>query len=115
MTLVSSIKRRSVKSRVDCLQARPDSGAKTDMATKFLSFIFGFLLLAGCSSTNSRSSINSTSEVSDQIPMKLMKPDGTAPFPAVVIMHDCSGLGPRSSGAPERWARKLLNRGYAVL
>jgi dienelactone hydrolase len=26
-------------------------------------------------------------------------------IPAIVIMHDCSGLGPRSSGAPMRWAR----------
>jgi dienelactone hydrolase len=33
----------------------------------------------------------------------------------VVIMHDCSGLGPRSSGAPGRWARELLGQGYVVL
>jgi dienelactone hydrolase len=30
-------------------------------------------------------------------------------------MHDCSGLGPRSSGAPERWARELVRRGYVIL
>ena len=30
-------------------------------------------------------------------------------------MHDCSGLGPKSSGAPERWARELVGRGYAVI
>src|SRR2546428_414449 len=36
-------------------------------------------------------------------------------FPAVVIMHDCSGLGPRSSGAPGRWARELVARGYVVI
>jgi dienelactone hydrolase len=33
----------------------------------------------------------------------------------VVIMHDCSGLGPRSSGAPDRWAQELVSRGYVVL
>ena len=30
-------------------------------------------------------------------------------------MHDCSGLGPRSSGAPERWAKELTGRGYVIL
>jgi len=25
-------------------------------------------------------------------------------------MHDCSGLGPRSSGAPGRWAKELVAR-----
>ena len=49
------------------------------------------------------------------IPAKLFKPDGEGPFPAVVIMHDCSGLGPRSSGSPARWARELLQQGYVVL
>jgi dienelactone hydrolase len=37
------------------------------------------------------------------------------PFPTVVIAHDCSGLGMRSSGAPDRWGRELVGRGYAVL
>ena len=30
-------------------------------------------------------------------------------------MHDCSGLGPRSSGAPGRWARELGARGYVTV
>jgi hypothetical protein len=30
-------------------------------------------------------------------------------------MHDCSGLGLSSSGAPERWARELVQRGYVIL
>lgn len=51
----------------------------------------------------------------DSIPASLFKPDGDGPFPAVVIMHDCSGLGPRSSGAPGRWGRELLQQGYVVL
>ena len=60
------------------------------------------LYLAGCSSTNSALSISTTTGTgaSEQIPVTLLKPDGPGPFPAVVIMHDCSGLGPRSSGAP---------------
>jgi dienelactone hydrolase len=52
---------------------------------------------------------------SEQIPATLIKPDGAGPFPAVVIMHDCSGLGPRSSGAPRRWAEDLLQQGYVVM
>lgn len=51
----------------------------------------------------------------EQIPATLLKPEGPGPFPAVVIMHDCSGLGPRSSEAPDRWARELRPRGYVVL
>ena len=33
----------------------------------------------------------------------------------MVIAHDCSGLGPKSSHAPDRWASELVSRGYAVL
>jgi len=51
----------------------------------------------------------------DPIPALLFKPDGPGPFPAVVIMHDCSGLGPRSSGAPARWAGELTARGFVAL
>jgi len=52
---------------------------------------------------------------SDQLPATLIKPDGAGPFPAVVIVHDCSGLGFRSSGAPLRWAQELVPQGYVVL
>ena len=50
----------------------------------------------------------------EDIPIATSKPDGPGPFPAVVVMHDCSGLGPRSSGAPARWATELVGRGYVV-
>lgn len=49
-----------------------------------------------------------------QIPIEVLKPGGAGPFPAVVMLHDCSGLGPRSSGAPRRWARELVEQGYVV-
>ena len=48
------------------------------------------------------------------IPIQVMRPDGTGPFPAIVMLHDCSGLGRRSSGAPRRWARELVAQGYVV-
>ena len=72
---------------------------------------------AACAGTTSTSSMATTtaSGTPDRIPITVTKPDGPGPFPAVVIMHDCSGLGMRSSGAPDRWARELVGRGYAVL
>jgi dienelactone hydrolase len=50
-----------------------------------------------------------------RISASLLKPDGDGPFPAVVIAHDCSGLGPHSSGAPIRWGMELLAQGYVVV
>ncbi|HUQ75617.1 MAG TPA: dienelactone hydrolase family protein [Burkholderiales bacterium] len=49
------------------------------------------------------------------VPVTVSKPDGAGPFPAIVLMHDCSGLGPRSSGTPGLWARTLVERGYVVI
>ena len=51
----------------------------------------------------------------EKLTARLTKPDGAGPFPAVVILHDCSGLGPRSSGGPRRWASELAPQGYVVL
>jgi dienelactone hydrolase len=50
-----------------------------------------------------------------KIPFTLTRPAGDGPFPAVVIMHDCSGLGPNSSGAPWRWATRLTEDGYVTI
>src|SRR6185295_3340496 len=74
-------------------------------------------VLGGCAGTASSLSITTTtpSGASEQIPATVLKPDGSGPFSAVVIMHDCSGLGLSSSGAPERWARELVQRGYVIL
>jgi dienelactone hydrolase len=73
--------------------------------------------LEACAGSPASSPLTTTapSGASEQIPVSVSKPEGSGPFPAVVIMHDCSGLGPRSSGAPERWARELVSRGYAVI
>lgn len=82
-----------------------------------MSLTFCLLFLSGCISTTAGPSITTTTPngMLEQIPVTLLKPDGAGPFPAVVIMHDCSGLGPRSSGAPDRWAKDLLSQGYVVL
>ena len=57
---------------------------------------------------------STTDGVPQDLPTELYKPDGAGPFPAIVIMHDCSGLGPKSSGAPARWAPFLASQGYVV-
>lgn len=74
------------------------------------------LLLAGCAGATAGPFITTTTYgVADRIPTTTARPDGPGPFPAIVVMHDCSGLGPRSSGAPGRWARELVARGYVVV
>lgn len=87
------------------------------MLTSLMPLVLAFVLLGGCVSTTSRLSITTTtpSGALEQIPATLSKPLGPGPFPAVVIMHDCSGLGSASSGAPARWTRELAWRGYIVL
>src|SRR5260370_8526610 len=46
------------------------------------------------------------------------RPEGAGPFPAVVVMHDCSGLT-NSSGAVaskyREWAQLLVKDGFIVL
>ena len=74
------------------------------------------LFLLGCAGGDRTSTDTPRSDSTlPQIPIKLLKPNGSGPFAAVVVMHDCSGLGPRSSGAPGRWAKELLGHGYVIL
>jgi len=82
-----------------------------------VSLLLGILLLGGCAAATPGLTIPATARngAVEQIPASLYKPEGAGPFPAVVIMHDCSGLGPTSSGAPDRWARELQRQGYVVL
>jgi len=47
----------------------------------------------------------------------LVKPEGRGPFPAVVLLHGCSGLQAsfRRAPAASRWIEDLVTWGYAVL
>ena len=87
------------------------------MLPRSMPVAFSFLLLAGCLGATSGLSIPTTApnNTIEQIPATLSKPTGPGRFPAVVILHDCSGLGLTSSGAPMRWARDLVPQGYVVL
>ena len=77
--------------------------------------VVGFLagLLAGCAAgpVSEPSPVSQSSTVSErsmvttaangareEVPVTISKPDGPGPFPVVVIMHDCSGLGPGPAG-----------------
>lgn len=49
---------------------------------------------------------------------QLYKPDGNGPFPVVIALHDCGGLGGEGEALAPRyrdWAERLLRDGYAVL
>ncbi len=74
------------------------------------------LLLAGFASASGLTITTTAPDgASEQISATMSKPDGPGPFPAIVLVHDCSGLGLSSSGAPGRWAMELVGRGYVVL
>lgn len=86
-------------------------------STRLLPRVLALVVLWACAGTASALSIPVVAPdgSAEEIPATAFKPDGLGPFPAVVILHDCSGLGPRSSGAPGRWAGELVARGYFVL
>src|ERR1700691_1266999 len=49
---------------------------------------------------------------------QLYKPDGDGPFPTVIALHDCGGLGGHSAPVQPRyhdWAELLLKAGDAVV
>src|SRR6266702_8749466 len=49
---------------------------------------------------------------------QLYKPDGDGPFPTVIALHGCGGLGGQSEAVQPRyrdWAEQLLKTGHAVL
>ena len=80
--------------------------------TVFLAAAF----LGGCADVAPRLSLPTFAPAATlDIPFNVVSPDGPGPFPAVVIMHDCSGLGPNSSGSPARWAKQLVNNGFLVI
>src|SRR5512132_3955639 len=87
------------------------------MYLALMTLAFCYLLLCGCVSATSSQPLtteppNGALEIARST---LLKPEGSGPFPAVVIMHDCSGLGPQSSGSPMRWATELVKSGYVIL
>src|SRR5436305_8261531 len=89
------------------------------MMFRTLGAAFAFVYAAAAHPVCGAESVSSVKFMSagspTEITASVIKPDGEGPFPAVVMMHDCSGLGSRSSGAPARWAKQLLGEGYVVM
>lgn len=52
------------------------------------------------------------------LPARLYLPSGTGPFPALVVLHTCAGLGSVQSTRPgliDQWTDRLTGWGYAAL
>jgi dienelactone hydrolase len=79
--------------------------------------VLAFMLAHGAACAGAPDSV----EFSDgDITLKaiLYKPEGTGPFPAVIAMHDCSGLataGGRVATKYREWAQLLVHDGFIVL
>jgi dienelactone hydrolase len=77
-----------------------------------------FLLFSMISSVNAVEEISfrgrSKSASGDPLTLtgKLYKPQGDAPFPAMVLMHGCGGITEKIEDA---WAKRLVSWGYVVL
>ena len=76
-------------------------------------------LLAGCASRSSVA-IESVAglyarQYDATIPGHLRQPEGDGPFPAVILMHGCSGLGRFTRAGLEAHADGLIAAGFATL
>lgn len=72
------------------------------------------LLVAGCVSNVSfqSASLQSTTVPPQKLRGYLAKPDGTGPFPAVVLLHHCGGATATTS---QEWPSFLAKNGYVAL
>lgn len=70
----------------------------------FMSAIF---TLSGCATSVSFQSADQTTTVAGT----LFKPDGSGPFPAVVLLHGCGGIRPHFV----QWAGAIRDMGYVAL
>jgi dienelactone hydrolase len=52
-----------------------------------------------------------TSPAGPEISGALYRPEGTGPFPAIVLAHSCAGVGPHT----EIWGKRLAEWGYVVV
>jgi len=68
------------------------------------------VLLVGCASHRVTFPTHEYADI-PQLRGHLLLPEGAGPYPAVVIVHGCSGILPSHS----MWARWLQNHGYASL
>jgi dienelactone hydrolase len=74
--------------------------------------VISTVILIGCAATTSV-----TFKGSESLMLKgtLIKPKGDGPFPAVVLLHGCEGMGGAGSDSYNRWASRLKSWGYLTL
>ena len=76
--------------------------------THYLGIAITFIALAASSSCREYNC--SWEELAPHV--KLTKPDGEGPFPAIVLLHGCGGM---KSAHPHRWGQRLAEWGYVSL
>src|SRR5437879_11981055 len=69
-----------------------------------------WLVLTGCASSTVRFP-NATPAMPREVPGQVYRPEGTGPFPAVVLLHGCQGVLPST----RPWGRWFKGRGYLAL
>lgn len=73
---------------------------------------FGIAALVSCGGTRTDKAADFPTEPkSGTVFNKLYRPAGDGPFPAVVLLHTCGGLGPHVHA----WGQKLQDWGYVAL
>src|ERR671937_1175159 len=75
--------------------------------------LVGVLLLAGCNLGQSVRLPVRPEREAPSIAMRVLRPDGAGPFPAVVWLHGCGGVTPGARHL-EDWTRRLTRMGYVV-
>ena len=75
----------------------------------------GFLLSADASQALKFESLTTNSVYTATLEAFLMKPEGTGPFPGVVLMHGCAGLSDVVRRGLDDHADYLVSRGFATL
>jgi dienelactone hydrolase len=75
--------------------------------------LLGLLTMAGCAGERAVSFRSAAPEgvPADTIRAQLFKPEGNGPFPAVLLVHGCSGINRHY----DNWARRLVDWGYVAL
>src|SRR5919109_4615213 len=71
------------------------------------------MLVAGCRLGESTRLPPMAQPGAPPIAMRVVRPDGAGPFPAVVWLHGCGGVTPGARHL-EDWTRRLTRMGYVV-
>jgi len=71
------------------------------------------LLVAGCAAGETVRAPSSPDGPASPISVRIVRPDGAGPFPAVVWLHGCGGVV-RGARHMDDWTRRLVRLGYVV-